>query len=123
MEEELDRVQLVIEVYDDLGNFEGEWGYEISRESIIDWEHADLLDIEDGKSLVRFLLLSRLKEHSPLTWRLLSNNASIGDFLNEGVSEDLVTEIPRLSIVNIAVDRMYACLSKLVLDEDIRITH
>ena len=123
MEEELEQVQLIVEMYDELGNFEGEWDYEVSRDSIENWEKVDWANIEDGMSLVRFLLLSRLKEHSPLTWKLLSNNTSMGEFLTEGVPKYLVEEIPRLSIVNIAVERMYACLSKLVIEEQIRIEH
>lgn len=123
MEEELEQLQLVIEVYDNYGNFEGEWAYDVSRSSIEQWEEADLRDFEQGKSLVRYLLISRLKDHSPITWKLLTNNTNIGDFLTFGVPDDIIAEIPRLSVVNTAVDRMYDCLSKLVIDEDIRIAH
>ena len=123
MAEELDQLQLVVEVFDEDGNFEGEWAYDVSRISLEQWEEADLQDFKQGKSLVRYLLLSKLQDHCSLTWKLLTNNTCLGEFLHEGVSEELETEIPRLSIVNTAVDHMYACLSKLVLDENIRIAH
>jgi len=123
MEEELDRLQLIVEVFDDLGNFEGEWPYEVTRSSITEWEEIDALDFEQGKTLVRYLLLSKLKEHSPLTWTLLTNNTCLNEFLYEGVPSNIVSEIPRLSVVNAAVERMYDCLSRLVLEENIRIAH
>jgi len=123
MEEELEQLQLVVEVYDQVGNYEGEWTYDVSRSSLEQWEEADMLDFEQGKCLVRYLLLSRLKEHSFITWQLLTNNTCLGEFLSDGVPSSIVAEIPRLSVVNAAVDRMYECLSKLVVDEDIRIAH
>ena len=125
MEEELEQeqLQLVVEVFDDLGNFQGEWAYDLSRSSIERWEEADLDDFEQGKSLVRYLLLSKLQQHSFITWQLLTNNTCLGEFISEGVPDEIVTEIPRLSVVNTAVDRMYECLSQLVLEEEIRIAH
>lgn len=123
MEEELEQLQLVVEVYYPEGNFAGEWVYDVSRNSLEQWEVADMLDFEQGKCLVRYLLLSRLKEHSFITWQLLDNNTCLGEFLSDGVPSSLVAEIPRLSVVNAAVDRMYDCLSKLVVDEEIRIVH
>ena len=123
MEEEVEHLELVVEVFDHEGNFDGEWTYEVSRNSIEQWEKADTDDLEQGKSLVRYLLLSKLKEHSYITWELLANNTCIGEFLTEGVPSDTVLEIPRLSVVNIAVDKMYDCLCKIVIDEHIRTVH
>jgi len=123
MEEEIEQLELVVEVYDHVGNYEGQWSYEVSRDSIKQWEQADTEDFKQGKSLVRYLLLSRLKEHSYITWELLSKNTCLGEFLTDGVPTDLVLEIPRLSIVNAAVDRMYDCLCRLVVDEHIRMIH
>ena len=123
MDEQIDELQLVIEVYDDRGNFEGEWAYEVSRESIEDWEEADQHSSQEGRTLVRYLLLSRLAEYSPITWQLLKNNVCVGEFVAAGVPSSIVKEIPRLNIVNIAVNRMYDCLSELVISEKIRIVH
>jgi hypothetical protein len=123
MDERIDELHLVIEVYDDQGNFEGEWAYEVSRESIEDWERADQCNSREGKTLVRYLLLSRLAEYSPITWQLLKNNVCVGEFAAAGVPSNIVKEIPRLNTVNIAVDRMYECLSELVISENIRIVH
>jgi|18_taG_2_1085343.scaffolds.fasta_scaffold22671_3 hypothetical protein len=125
MEEELDLelLQLVVEVFDHQGNFQGEWAYDISRHSIEQWEGVDMDDFDQGKSLVRYLLLSRLKQHSFITWKLLTDNTCLGDFLSDGVADELVSEIPRLCVINAAVDKMYDCLSRLVLDEEIRIAH
>lgn len=123
MYEELDELQLIVEVFDHEGNFEGEWAYEVSRSSITQWEEIDIQDFEQGKTLVRYLLLSKLKEHSPITWELLANNTCLSEFLYEGVPSNIVAEIPRLSVVNAAVDRMYDCLSRVVLEEDIRVAH
>lgn len=123
MDGELENVELVIEVYDDFGNFEGEWCYEVSRDAIEQWETADQVDAVQGLSMVRFLLLSRLAEHSPITWELLKNNVCMGEFVIQGIPKSIEREIPRLKIVNIAVDRMYNCLSNLVIDECIRTVH
>ena len=123
MANEIESMSLVVEVFDNAGNFEGEWDYEVSRESLAQWEEADTEDPQEGLSLVRYLLISRLREHSPITWQLLTNNTCITEFVDNGVSQDLVAEIPRLHIVNIAVQRMYECLSDLVFSENIRIYH
>lgn len=123
MDEELDKLQLIVEIFDEDGNYEGEWTYDVSRGSIIQWEEVDMQDGAQGKTLVRCLLLTKLKEHSPSIWDLLTNNSSVVEFLAEGVPSGLVAEIPRLSIINTAVDRIYECLSKLVLQQQIRIAH
>ena len=123
MDEVVVELQLVIEVYDDYGNFEGEWTYEVSRESIEEWEEVDSQDTLSGKTLVRYLLLSRLEEYSPITSRLLKNNVCKAEFIVAGVPDSIISEIPRLRLVNIAVDRMYDCLSDIVIRENIRIVH
>ena len=123
MEEDLEELQLVVEIFDLQGNYVGEWAYDVSRSSIQQWEEADRLDFEHGKCLVRYLILTRLKEHSFITWQLLTNNTCLGEFLSNGVPNSIVEEIPRLSILNTAVDRMYDCLCRLVVAEDIRIAH
>lgn len=123
MEEDLIGMHLVVEVYDTSGNFEGEWDYEVTKEALERWEKADSTDLNEGKSLVRYLLLSRLKEHCSLSWRLLSNNLCLGEFIEGGIPNDLLVEIPRLFVINSAVDKMYECLSRLVLDESIRVVH
>ena len=122
-EVELEEIQLVVEVYDDFGNFEGEWAYEVSRESLEEWESIDCADSGAGKTMVRLLLISRLREHSQITWELLKNNVCRAEFTVAGVPEAIIREIPRLRTVNIAVDRMYSCLSELVITENIRIVH
>lgn len=123
MDEYLTGMQLVVEVYDTSGNFEGEWDYDVSRDSLERWEEADSRDFREGKSLVRYLLISRLHDHCPLTWLLLTNNVNIGEFIDQGVPQDLIAEIPRLNVVNTAVDKMYSCLSNLVIEEEIRMVH
>ena len=123
MDNDLTGMQLVVEVYDNSGNFEGEWDYEVTRDSLERWEEADSQDFNEGKSLVRYLLISRLREHCSLTWRLLTNNVCLGEFIEGGVPQDLIAEIPRLNIINTAVDKMYSCLSQLVIDEEIRMVH
>lgn len=122
-EEPLDMLTLVVEVYDHTGSHEGNWEYEVSRNSIINWESIDHISEEDGKSLVRYLLITRLEEYSPITWKLLSNNSCMGEFLSEGVPDYLVNEIPRLGLINRAVEKMYNCLSAVVVNEEIRIVH
>lgn len=122
-EVEVEQLELVVEVFDHEGNFDGEWTYAVTRNSIEQWEAVDTLDYDHGKSLVRYLLLSKLKEHSYITWELLSNNTCLGEFLTEGVPGSIVLEIPRLSVVNTAVDRMYDCLCRIVIDEQIRVVH
>ena len=119
----IEEIQLVVEVYDDFGNFEGEWAYEVSREALEEWERVDCGDSLAGKTMVRLLLISRLRQHSLLTWELLKNNVCRADFIVGGVPEDIINEIPRLRLVNIAVDKMYSCLSELVITENIRIVH
>lgn len=123
MEKGLTSLEIIIEVYDDSGRFEGEWDYTISRESLEEWEAIDIANFDEGRRLVRYLLLTKLREHSPLCWSLLINNTDMTEFLDSGVPSDIVAEIPRLSTLNIAADRVYDCLSSLVLEEDIRMAH
>lgn len=123
MEKGLTSLEIIIEVYDDDGRFEGEWDYTLSRESLENWEAIDIANFNEGKRLVRFLLLTKLREHSPLCWALLINNTDMTEFLESGVPSNLVAEIPRLSTLNIAADRVYECLSSLVLEENIRMAH
>ena len=118
-----DQLELVVEVYDEWGNFEDQWAYDVSRASIEEWESADQQDNEQGRSLVRFLLLTKLGDYSPITLQLLQNNVCMGDFLTYGVPEDIVREVPRLHIVNMAVDKIYGILSELVIRENIRMVH
>ena len=123
MEEDLTGMLLVVEVYDTSGNYAGEWDYEVTREALNRWEIADSTDNNEGKSLVRYLLLSRLKEHCSLSWRLLANNLCLREFIDSGIPDELLIEIPRLFVINSAVDKMYECLSSLVLEESIRVVH
>ena len=115
--------QLVVEIYDDFGNFEGEWTYEVSDEFLEEWEDLDSQDSLLGKTLVRELLALRIEENSPVTSRLLKNNVCRTEFLVWGVPFSIISEIPRLRIVNVAVEKMYNCLSDLVIKENIRIVH
>lgn len=123
MAEELEGHTLIVEVYDNQGNFEGEWEYDISNDSLTNWEEVDMRDAEQGLALVRYLLLTNLKSNCFVTWDLLTRNTSLTEFITQGVPSSIVAEVPRLSIVNAAVDRMYDCLCDLVLKEEIRIGH
>lgn len=120
MEEE--ELELVVELCDNHLHFE-EWRYSVRPKDLIKWDIIDTEDPDEGLKMVRVLLLMGLSDNSPLTWELLHKNVVLMQFLEWGVPEYIEKEIPRLSLINRAIDKMYNCLVNLAVDQNIRKVH
>jgi len=125
MDEELDYetegVELLVVVED--GDRLHECVYTLSTKAIERWESMDLTDSETGLMLVRTLVLLKLREHNDSLHELLVRNCYPAEFINEGIGESLCEDVPRLSLVNSIIHKVYETLSTAVIDLGFRTVH
>ena len=125
MDEELDYetdgIELLVVIED--GEALHECTYNLNYTAVRRWESMDLTDPETGLMLVRTLVLLKLREHNDSLHQLLVRNCYPAEFINEGITKSLCEEIPRLSLVNSIIDRVYDTLSGAVVELGFRTVH
>ena len=125
MDEELDYetdgVELLVVVED--GDGLHECTYTLGYDALERWESMDLTDSETGLMLVRTLVLLKLREHNDSLHKLLVRNCYPAEFINEGIDELLCEDVPRLSLVNSIIHKVYETLSDAVIELGFRTVH
>ena len=125
MDEELDYetdgVELLVVVED--GDELHECAYTLNYNALERWESMDLTDPETGLMLVRTLVLLKLREHNDSLHQLLVRNCYPAEFINEGIDESLCEDVPRLSLVNSIIEKVYDTLCDAVIELGFRTVH
>ena len=123
MDEELltESVELLVVVED--GEELHECTYNLDYSAVERWEAMDCSDPDIGLMLVRTLVLLKLREHNSSLYIFLVNHCYPGEFINEGIDEELCASIPRLNLINVIIDKVYIALCDAVIALGFRTVH
>jgi len=121
IDDDLEGVELLVVVED--GQELHECTYHINQEALERWEALDLVDPETGLLLVRTLVLLKLREHNDSLHTLLVRNCFPAEFINSGIDDSICRDIPRLSLVNDIIDKVYMTLGEAVVELGFRTVH
>ncbi len=119
--EDTEGIELLVVVED--GNELHECVYTLNHGALERWEFMDLTDPEVGLMLVRTLVLLKLREHNDSLHNLLVRNCYPVEFINEGIESSVCDDIPRLSLVNTIIDKVYETLCGVVVELGFRTVH